>query len=319
MVRYIARKILVAIMLIVLISIFAFSLIHMLPGDPAALALGSGLAASPEDVEALRIEMHLDKPLYEQYFIWVKGLFTGNLGRTFASFTRSVDDVMRERIPVTLQIGIPAIIIAGILGTVTGIISAVHRGKLVDQIVTLVTTLGLGTPSFWVGIFSVYLFSVKLGWLPLTGYCSPQKDFGEFILKAILPVFSISVGMMAATARQARSNMIEALSQDYIRTARANGLSETRVVYRHALINALIPVITIIGTQMRNAIGGALVVEVLFNIPGIGSLLNNAVHTREYTIIQTAVLFIAVLTVGVNLLLDILYGVIDPRIRKEWR
>lgn len=319
MLRYVVRKVLIALLMIFLISIFSFSLVHLLPGDPAALALGRGLAASEEDIEALRIEMHLDKPLVEQYLIWVKGVLTNDLGRSFATFSRPIEVVMAERIPATLYIGIPAIIIAGILGTLAGVLSAIYRGKLIDKVVTLINNLGLGTPTFWVGIFTVYLFSVKLGWLPLTGYVSPQKDFASYVSHAVLPVFAIAISMMAATARQARSNMLETLNQDFIRTARANGISEGSVIYRHALKNALIPVVTMIGSQVRNAIGGALLVEVVFNIPGIGSLLNTAINSREYTIVQTSVLYLSVVAVTVNLVMDVLYGVIDPRIRRNWR
>lgn len=316
MLRYIAKRFLIGVLLIFLVSVFAFALIHMLPGDPARLALGGD--ASTADIEAMRIAMNLDKPLLQQYWIWISGIFTGDMGKSF-TYNRPITELMLERIPATLYIGLPALLLSAVLGSLCGIISAVKRGKFVDQALTFLTTIGLGTPVFWIGIFSVYIFSVQLDWLPITGYTPPTKDFGDFLLKAILPIFTMTVGMMAAVARQARSNMIEALNQDYVRTARANGIKESSVLFKHALINALIPVISMIGVQVRIAVGGSLITEVLFNIPGIGTLLNRAVSNRDYMLIQAGVLFVSIMTVLASMVMDVLYGIVDPRIRKNWR
>lgn len=243
--------------------------------------------------------------------------FTKDFGESYA-FNRPVYDIISERLPRTLAIGVPAIAIAAIFGVCFGILSAVKRGKWLDQVLTVISTLGLGTPSFWLGIFCIYVFALELKWFPVQGFTSPSKDFAKYVYMAILPVFCMSFQLQASVARQTRSNMLEVVNQDYIRTARANGLSEARIIFRHALKNALIPVVTIIGLQVRIAIGGSLIVENVFNIPGIGNMLTTGVINRDYVLVQTGVLIVSLFTVGCNLLVDILYGFIDPRIRESW-
>lgn len=315
MVTYIIRRVLISLLIVFLISIFAFSLMHVLPGDPARISLGE--EASQEAVDELRAEWNLDKPLLTQYWLWVSGIFTKDFGESYA-FNRPVYDIISERLPRTLAIGVPAIVIAAIFGVCFGILSAVKRGKWLDQVLTVISTLGLGTPSFWLGIFCIYVFALELKWFPVQGFTSPSKDFAKYVYMAILPVFCMSFQLQASVARQTRSNMLEVVNQDYIRTARANGLSETRIIFRHALKNALIPVVTIIGLQVRIAIGGSLIVENVFNIPGIGNMLTTGVINRDYVLVQTGVLIVSLFTVGCNLLVDILYGFIDPRIRESW-
>ena len=315
MTSYIIRRLLISILLVFLISVFAFSLMHILPGDPARISLGE--EASQEAVEALRSEWNLDKPLLTQYGLWVSGIFTKDFGESFA-FNRPVYDIITERLPRTIAIGLPSIVLAAIVGVCFGILSAVKRGKWVDQVLTFFSTLGLGTPAFWLGIFGIYLFALKLHWLPVQGFVSPTKDFAGYVYKAILPIFCLSFSLQAYVARQTRSNMLEVVNQDYIRTARANGISERSIIFRHALKNALIPVVTIIGMQVRIAIGGSLIVENVFNSPGIGSMLTTGVQNRDYVLVQTGVLIISLVTVFCNFLVDILYGFIDPRIRESW-
>ena len=315
MTSYIIKRLMISILLVFMISIFAFSLMHILPGDPARISLGE--EASQEAVEALRVKWNLDKPLIVQYKLWISGVLTKDFGESFA-FNRPVYDIISERLPRTIAIGLPAIIIAAILGVCFGVLSAVKRGKWQDQIITFFSTLGLGTPVFWLGIFCIYFFALKLHWLPVQGFVSPTKDFAKYVEKAILPVFCLSFSLQAYIARQTRSNMLETLNQDYIRTARANGISERSIIFRHALKNALIPVVTMIGMQVRIAIGGSLIVENVFNIPGIGNMLTTGVHSRDYVLVQTGVLIISLITVLCNLLVDILYGFIDPRIRESW-
>ena len=259
----------------------------------------------------------MDKPLLTQYWLWVSGIFTKDFGESYA-FNRPVYDIISERLPRTLAIGVPAIVIAAIFGVCFGILSAVKRGKWLDQVLTVISTLGLGTPSFWLGIFCIYVFALELKWFPVQGFTSPSKDFAKYVYMGILPVFCMAFQLQASVARQTRSNMLEVVNQDYIRTARANGLSEARIIFRHALKNALIPVVTIIGLQVRIAIGGSLIVENVFNIPGIGNMLTTGVINRDYVLVQTGVLIVSLFTVGCNLLVDILYGFIDPRIRESW-
>lgn len=313
---YIVKKALISILIIFLISVFAFTLIHVLPGDPARISLGE--EASQEAVDALRAEMNLDKPYVTQYMLWIKGILHGDMGNSIR-YKRPIETIISERLKKTLTIGIPALILSSVFGIVFGVISAMRKGKAIDQIVTFTSTVGLGTPQFWIGIFLIYLFAVKLRLLPIQGYTAQTEDFGDFIKKAILPIASLAFALVAAVARQTRSNMLEILNQDYIRTSKANGLASHLIVYKYALKNALIPVVTIIGLQVRNVIGGAVIVEQVFNIPGLGSMMTAAVTSRDYMLIQAGVLVISIITVSCNLVVDILYGFIDPRVKKDWR
>ena len=258
--------------------------------------------------------MNLDKPILVQYGLWVKNLFKGDLGDSVI-YKRPVADMIAERLPRTVNIGICALIVGIPLGILFGILCAVKRGKVVDQIITFLMTVFMGMPVFWMGILGILIFSSWLRVLPIQGYTPPTKDFGDFIYHAILPVMCMSLGMSAGLSRQTRTNILDSITQDYIRTARANGLSEGSVVYKHALKNALIPVITIVGMQVRIVVGGSMLVEQLFNIPGLGTLLTTALNNRDYLIVQNCTLLISLFTVAANLLVDIAYGFVDPRIR----
>ncbi|NLL87751.1 MAG: ABC transporter permease [Firmicutes bacterium] len=311
---YILKRILIAILIVFLVSVFAKALMHMLPGDPVRLAMG--FEAKEEDVEAFRVRMNLDKPIHMQYILWVKGLFKGDMGWSVL-YDRPNRDIFAERLPRSIAIGLPAVIISSVFAIIFGIICAVNRGKWSDQIITFLMTLGLGTPVFWLGIFGIYIFAIRLRVLPIQGFTSPFVNFGEYVRKAILPVACMSIPMIAGVARQTRTNMLDAINQDYVRTARAYGISERKIQMKYALKNALIPVVTIIGLQLRIVIGGSVLIENVFNIPGIGSLLVTAINNRDYFVVQNAVLLISIFTVSVNLLVDILYGFIDPKIRLE--
>ena len=314
--KFVIKRLGISLVVILLISIFSFSLVHMLPGDPAVLALGS--EASETDVENFREKYNLNKPVVEQYLLWMKGMLHGDLGDSIA-YSRPVLSCLAERLPRTVSIGLPALIISSILGILAGIISAIHRGKSIDNLITFISTVGLGAPQFWLGIVGIWFFGMKLGWLPLSGYVAPSEDFGQYIYYGIMPILILSFSLLASVARQTRSNMLEVVDQDYIRTARADGLAERSVIYKHALKNALIPVITTIGMQVRVVVGGSLMVEQVFNIAGIGTLLVSAVNGRDYMVVQGCVFMISLVTVAVNFLIDLLYGVVDPRIRKSWR
>lgn len=316
MFQYIVKRLFTSFLVIILVTIFAFSLMHILPGDPARLVLGA--EASQEDVDALRSELNLDKPIVTQYFIWIKGVLHGNLGKSIM-YQRPVADIMRERVPRTLAIGLPALVLSVLFGVLFGVISAVRRGSLVDKTITLASTLGMGTPAFWLGIMGIYLFAMKLDLLPIQGFVKPSDNFMDYLRHAVLPVLCLSVALIASISRQARSNMLEIINQDYIRTARANGITNRSVIYKHALKNALIPIITIAGLQVRVVIGGSLIVEQVFNIVGIGMLLNAAISNKDYLIVQSCVLIISCVTVLCNLVVDILYGIVDPRVRNSWR
>ena len=314
--KFVVKRLGISLVVILLISVFSFSLVHLLPGDPAVLALGS--EASETDVENFREKYNLNKPITEQYLLWMKGMLQGDLGDSIA-YSRPVLSCLAERLPRTVSIGLPALIISSILGILAGIISAVHRGKFVDNFITFLSTVGLGAPQFWLGIVGIWIFGMKLGWLPLSGYVAPEENFGQYVYYGLMPILILSFSLLASVARQTRSNMLEVVNQDYIRTARADGLAERSVIYKHALKNALIPVITTIGMQVRVVVGGSLMIEQVFNIAGIGTLLVSAVNGRDYMVVQGCVFMISLVTVGVNFLIDLLYGVVDPRIRKSWR
>lgn len=314
--NFLVKRFLSAILTVWIVSVAVFFIMHILPGDPVRIVLG--YEASQEDIDRVREELNLNKPLVEQYFIWIKGVFSGDFGRSLV-YNRSMSDLLKEKIPRTVSIGVPAVIFAIIVGVGVGITSAIKRGSWIDQLLTVMTTLGVGTPVFWIGIVCIYIFAINLKILPMQGYTSPSDNFGQYVLKAVMPVFCMSIGMFASLARQTRSSMLEVINQDYIRTARANGLAEKSVILKHALKNALIPVITIIGMNMRIIIGGSLLVERVFNIPGIGSMIVTAVSNRDYWVVQSGVLIISMFTVVCNLLVDILYGIIDPHIREARR
>jgi len=288
----------------------------MLPGDPAVLALGSEV--TQQQIDDFREQYHLNEPIVKQYWIWITNALRGDFGVSIA-YKRSVIDCLSERLPKTVAIGLPALIISSVLGILIGIVSAVNRGKAADKFLTFLVTLGIGTPTFWLGMIGILVFGLKLGLLPLSGFVAPSQNFAQYVRYSIMPVTVLSFTLLASVARQTRSNMLEVINQDFIRTARANGLAERSVIYKHALKNSLIPVITTIGMQVRVIVGGSLIVEQLFNIAGIGTLLVSAVSARDYMVIQGCVFLISLFTVACNFIVDILYGLVDPRIRKSWR
>ncbi|MBO4717893.1 MAG: ABC transporter permease [Spirochaetales bacterium] len=313
MASYIIRRVLAALLVILVVSIFVFSIIHLLPGDPVILALG--LEADIQDIERLREEKNLNDPLPTQYIKWVGGIFHGDFGDSLIEF-RPVTQIFKDRLPRTLAIGIPAFIIGVLIGVLFGIISAVKRGKFIDQLITLLTTLGIGTPQFWLGMILMYVFAFKLKIFPMRNIILPSVSFPGYLRSAFLPVFCSCIHMIGSCSRQTRSNMLEVISQDYIRTARANGLSEKRVIYKHALKNALIPVVTVVGMNLRSIVAGSVLIENIFTITGLGTTMTGAINNRDYWVLQSCVLLISFFAVFSNLLVDIIYGYIDPRIRE---
>lgn len=313
---YIAKRLGVSLIIIFIVTVFSFSIIHVLPGDPARIALGE--EADQAAVDALREKMNLDKPVLMQYFLWIEGIFHGDFGDSIVQ-RRPVATIIAERLPKTISLGIPALMLSVTLGLCSGIISAIRRGKPIDQCVTVFSTVCVGTPQFWLGILGIFVFGLRLRVLPIQGYTAPSEDIAEFARKAIMPVVCLAIHLIASIARHTRANLLEVINQDYVRTARANGIPEGSVIFQHSLKNALIPVITMVALQVRVVLGGSIVVEQVFNISGIGMLLKNAVGNRDYLIIQGCVLILSMITVGVNFIVDILYGVVDPKIRESWR
>jgi peptide/nickel transport system permease protein len=295
-----------------LVTILSFTIMRITPGDPAAIMLGA--EASQEQIDELRHELYLDQPLTSQYWHWISGVATGDLGKSL-KYQESVAKTISERIPITLSLSILALIISVVVGVSAGIVCAVRRGGLVDSTVTLLTNLGIAVPTFWLGILGIYFFGLKLGWLPIQGYVSPFDDFGLSIQKTVMPVICLAIPSIAVLARQTRSSMLEVLRQDYIRTAWSKGLAERVIVFNHALKNALIPIVTLLGLQLRLVVGGSVVVETVFNIPGMGRLIVDATFAKDFVTVQAVTLIIAIVVLFANLIVDISYGWLDPRIR----
>ena len=316
MFRYIAKRLGISLIIIFLVTVFSFSIVHILPGDPARIALGE--EADQAAVDALRAEMNLDKPIVEQYVLWITGIFEGDFGFSIVE-RRPVSTIISERLPKTISLGIPALVLSVTLGLCTGVISAIRRGKPIDHIVTLFSAVSVGTPVFWLGILGIFVFGLRLHVLPIQGYTAPSEDFTEFARKAVMPVVCLAIHLIASVNRHTRANLLEVINQDYVRTARANGIPESSVIFQHSLKNALIPVITMIALQVRVVLGGSIIVEQVFNISGIGMLLKTAVGNRDYLIIQGCVLILSIITVGCNFIVDMLYAIVDPKIRETWR
>ncbi len=315
MTKYLIQKIVTALLLIFLVSLLTFTLMQLLPGDPAHIALGEG--ASEEQIQKYRDAYGLNKPILIQFFSWFsKIVFHGDFGKSILN-NRNVTAYIGERLPNSISIGLPGIILGISFGLFVGIVSAVKRGSWLDQSLTFLVNLFLGSPRFLVAIFGVIFFAFKMKWIPLQGYVAPSANFAEYVHHAIWPVVVNAIYTVAILARQTRANMLEVINQDYIRTARANGLQEWRVILKHALRNAMIPVITIIGLQMPNVVAGSVIIENVFNIPGIGQMLLIGITQRDYFMAMACVLVISFITIFCNLLVDVAYGLIDPRIRRS--
>ncbi|MGE5262832.1 MAG: ABC transporter permease [Acidobacteriota bacterium] len=314
MLAYIARRLMQTVLVLIFVSVIVFSLMHLIPGDPALVILGD--QATPEQIEALHRELLLDQPLWIQYLSWAGDVLQGNLGRS-VSYKQSVTDLLATRLPITFHIGLIAFILSTAISIPAGILSAIRRGGWLDSIITLLTNLAMAVPVFWLGILGIYLFALKLGWLPVQGYTSPSENLALNTRQIIMPALCLAIVPLASLARQTRSSMLEVIRQDYIRTARSKGLTEWAVITGHALKNAIIPVITLLGMQLRNLVGGAVLVEQVFNIPGMGRLMVSGVFNKDFVVVQGTVMVVAVVVALSNLLVDISYGYFDPRIRYE--
>jgi peptide/nickel transport system permease protein len=313
---YIVRRLAMALVVIVLVSVLIFLMMHLLPGDPLAIYAGDIdlNSLSPEELQELRHEIGLDKSLAEQYFSWVGGIFHGDFGYSLVQH-QEVSTLMKHTYAVTLYIGMGAFVLSALLGIGVGLLAGLKRGKWIDQTITVLTYLGVATPNFWLGILLIWLLSLKLGLLPVSGFTLPTEDLWMSIRQGIMPVICMAIAGLAATARQMRTSIVEVIRQDYIRTARSKGLGESTVVWRHGLKNSLIPVVTIIGVNVRAIFGGSVVVESVFAIPGVGRLLVNSVFAHDYTVVQSIVLVMTCGIVLANLIVDLSYGWLDPRIR----
>lgn len=305
MANYIISRILQSFIVLIGVSIAVAAMTQFVPGDPAVAILGE--TASPDAIAQLRDEMGLDDPFFVQYGRFVERLFTeGSLGKSIRT-NREVLTEITDRLPYTLYLTFGAVLLASSVGIASGVLAAVRRGKPTDIAVLIGTTAGLSVPSFWVALLMIWLFSIKLGWLPVAGAGSWKH--------LVMPMLTLALPSIATKSRLTRSAMLESLGQDYIRTSRAKGLHERRVVLTHALRNALLPVMTIIGLQFGALLGGAFITEVIFGWPGVGQLAVNSILQRDFPVVQGTVLLVTVSFIVTNLIVDIAYAWADPRIR----
>jgi peptide/nickel transport system permease protein len=294
------------------VSVLIFGLQQLLPGDPA-LAL-AGEDADPSVIAYLRQKYHLDQPFPVRYTLWIEGVAKGDLGESIR-IKRPVLDLVREKLPVTGELALMALLIALAIGVPMGILAAVKNNTVVDYGATMAALWGLSIPNFWLGILLILLFSVKLGWLPASGFVSPAESLRQNLLTLIMPAFVLGNAIAAVMMRHTRSAMLQVLGADYVRTARAKGLSERRVVLRHALRNALVPVVTLGALEFGGLLSGAVLTEQVFSIPGFGKLIVDAVFDRDYAVVQGVVLCTALAYILLNLLADVAYVLINPRLR----
>jgi len=314
MLRYTIHRLLLTIPVLVGISVVVFLIMALIPGDPATAILGA--FATPENATKLRAELGLDRPLIEQYFTWAGNLLSGDFGRSYA-LNRPVLDELLERLGPTLLLAGSAMCVCVLLGLIAGLLAAVKQYTWVDQGLTLFTLIGISAPSFWLGLMAVSLFTVQLGWLPASGMYTPYGDesLGDLLVHLLMPAVTLGLVASSVIARLTRTSMLEQLRQDYVRTARAKGERETAVVIRHAFRNALVGLIPVLGLQAGFVLGGAVYIETVFQWPGIGRMLVNAISTRDILLVQGGVMMVATIYVFFNLLADLIQHTLDPRIQ----
>lgn len=312
MIKYTIQRLVLLLPVLLVVGILVFSLVHLAPGDPASVMLGSD--ATREDIAELRRELGLEDPFYVQFAVWFGDLLRLDLGDSFF-LDRPVSEALMDRAQPTVLLTLYSLTLTILIGVPAGIISAIKRNSLIDRIVMMVAVSGVAIPPFVLGILLILVFAVSFGWLSAGGYTDIRVDPVEHFKQMIMPAFSLGFSAAALLARLVRSAMLETLGEDYVRTARAKGIAHRHVIIRHALRNALIPTVTIIGYTLGTLLGGAVVTETVFVIPGMGRLVVQSVLRRDFPVIQGAVMTIAVFYVLANLLVDILYIYIDPRIR----
>ena len=324
MLTYALRRLALALPLLIGITFIAFFVIQLAPGGPLDFLFGSaeGTKLPPKIIEELKKEYHLDQPIYIQYWLWLKRIAMLDFGRSFAPDGKPVLQKIGERLPITLFLNVIEMLLILALAVPIGVLSATRQYSVFDKITTVFVFAGFATPDFWLALLLMILFGVQLGWLPISGlrdinweYLSFWKQQWDFLKHLILPVAVATFGGLAGFSRYMRQSMLEVIRQEYVQTARAKGLSEQTVIGKHALRNALLPVVTILGLSLPGLIGGSVIVESIFAIPGMGQLMVQAVFSRDYPVIMGNLVIVSTLTLVANLLADISYGLVDPRIR----
>ncbi|WP_216322001.1 ABC transporter permease [Deinococcus aestuarii] len=312
MIQFAIRRLLSALPTLLVVTVLVFGMVQLLPGDPARLLLGE--EATPAAVAELRRSLGLDRPVPEQYFRWLGDVARLDLGASVKDNT-SVGGLIADKLPTTLQLAVFAMLISLLIALPAGILGAMRQNSWVDRLLTLLALSGISLPSFFLGILLIYLFSIRLAWIPASGYVPFLEDPGRNLLLLLLPAVTLGVPTAAVLTRYLRSSMLEVMTQDYVRTAHAKGVTGGRVMFKHGLRNALIPVITAFGLQLGGLLGGAVITEQIFSVPGFGRLLVDAVFTRDLPVIQGVVLVSAVAVFLVSFLVDLAYAAVDPRIR----
>jgi len=310
---YLFRRILSSIPILVLVGLITFLLIHLTPGDPAAVVAGDN--ATQEAIEAVRHRLGLDQPFLLQFWHWLHGVLTGDLGTSFTS-GRPVLSLIFDRLPITLSLTAGSTLIGLGISVPLGVFAAIRRGSWMDRATIFTTSLGIAAPEFFIGLLLVLVVALELGWLPATGYIPFSEDPLEWLLRLVLPSLTLGVGVAAELARQVRGAMIDVLARDYIQTARAKGLSTLSIIIKHGLKNAAIPVVTVLGLQIRRLLGGAVIVEQIFAMNGVGSLAVRAVFLRDLPVLLGVALITAIIVLLVNLIVDMSYGYFDPKVRQ---
>jgi peptide/nickel transport system permease protein len=314
MIRFILRRLLASIPVLLLVSLITFGLLWLVPGDPASMFLDAG--ATAEALDRVRREMGLDQPFLVRMAQWYGRVLQGDLGQSLL-LNRSVAGAILERLPVTLSLTALAFVVSVMLGVAAGVLAAVRHGRLADQGMMTLALIGLSIPEFWLGLVLIWLIAVLVPIFPAGDYVAFATDPLQWAHHIALPTFSLACVQMGFVARMTRSSMLEVLGQDFIRTARAKGLPESYVVVRHGLHNAMVPIVTVMGIMVGALLGGAVVTEQVFSIPGLGRLIIGAVLSRDFPVIQGGLLFLALIYLAVNLAVDLLYAAIDPRVRLE--
>jgi peptide/nickel transport system permease protein len=314
MVRFLTKRLAGAFVVLVLVSLMSFAIIWLVPGDPTAAFLDT--SATPEQVERLRRELGLDQPVIVQMLDWYGRILHGDLGHSIL-LNRSVTAAILERLPVTLSLAGIALVLALLIGVLAGIVAAVNHNRWPDQVVMTAALIGLSVPDFWLGIMLILLLAVKLGLFPTGGYVPLSEDPLGWLASIFMPAMTLAVIQVGFIARMTRASMLEVLNQDFIRTADAKGLKLTEIMLRHGLPNALVPVLTVAGIVAGALLGGAVIIEQVFSIPGVGRLIIGGILSRDYPVIQGGLLLLAVIYLAVNLAVDILYAAVDPRVRLE--
>ena len=316
LIRYAAMRLVQLVPMILVVTMVVFFIMMIVPGDPVMVMLGAvdGAKISREVYDAMRVRLGLDQPLIVQYLNWLWNMLQGDLGSSITHRTPALEVILQRLIP-TMYLMVGGLVMAVIIAVPAGVLAAIHNNTKWDHLATGFVVLGISVPTFWLALVAVLIFAVYLGWLPSIGYTRPQEDFVDFLKHLALPMTVVALNIAATVLRFQRQDFLDQMTQDYVRTARAKGLSERLVMWKHVLRNSLITTLTVVGLQMAYLSGLITIVETVFNYPGIGYLLLNSIHTRDFVVVQGVVLFMVFLVIVVNLLVDILYAVVDPRVR----